>query len=249
MIPPLRSELLKLRTTRTSRTLLAWMIALVVFIVLLHSFALSATDLRVAVNQPKVFGWGTSIGALFAALLGALSVTAEIRSGTIRPTLLVTPNRTLVVTAKALASALGGLILGLLAEGLVAAIASVAFAARGIPIAIGPGSFVQMVAGGAAAAALWAILGTGLGAIVRNQTGVVAGLCIWLLLIETLLVGQVPSFGKFMPASSAGAVAGMLQSASSSKLLAPLAGAALLIAYTVLAVGAGVLTTERRDLG
>ena len=249
MIPQLRSELLKLRTTRGSLTLLASMVVLVVFIVLLHSFALSAATLRVAANQPKVFGWGTSIGALFAALLGALSVTAEIRSGTILPTALVTPNRSLLIAAKSAATALAGLLVGLLAEGLVAATASAAFAARGIPVEITTGGFAQMLAGGAVAASLWAVLGTGIGAIVRNQVGAVAGLCVWLLLIETLLIGQVPAFGKFMPGSTAGALAGMLQSADSSKLVAPAQGAALLFAYTAVAAGAGALVTERRDLG
>jgi ABC-type transport system involved in multi-copper enzyme maturation permease subunit len=249
VIPQLRSELLKLRTTRTSRTLLLWMLVLVVLVVLLHSFALSGATLRVATNQPKVFGWGTSIGAMFAALLGALSITSEIRSGTIRPTLLATPNRTLVIAAKVIATAIGGVLIGLIAEGLVAATASSAFAVRGIPVAITASGYAQMLAGGAAAAALWAAIGTGIGAIVRNQIGAVAGLCVWLLLVETVLIGEAPSFGKFTPGSAAGALVGMLQSAGSSKLLAPGVGAALLVLYAVVAAGAGALATERRDLG
>jgi hypothetical protein len=64
-----------------------------------------------------------------------------------------------------------------------------------------------------------------------------------------VLIGEAPWFGKFMPGSSAGALAGMLQSADSSKLLAPALGALLLAGYTVVAAGAGVLATERRALG
>jgi len=64
MIAQLRSELLKQRTTRATGALLLWMLVLIVVIVLLHSFGLSASSLRVAGNQPKVYGWGTSIGAL-----------------------------------------------------------------------------------------------------------------------------------------------------------------------------------------
>jgi ABC-2 type transport system permease protein len=249
MIAQLRSELLKQRTTRTTGALLAWMLVLIVLIVLLHSFGLSASTLRVASNQPKVYGWGTSIGALFAALLGALSITSEIRTGTIRPTLLATPNRTLVIGAKTIAAAIGGVIVGLLAEALVSAIASAAFAIRGIPVAITAGDFAQMLAGGAAAAALWAAIGTGVGAIVRSQVGAVVGLCVWLLLIETVLVGEFPSIGKYTPGASAGALAGMLQSATNLKLLTPAVGALLLVAYTAAAAGAGALTTGRRDLG
>ena len=249
MIAQLRCELLKQRTTRTTRALLLWMIVLIVLIVLLHSFGLSASTLRVAGNQPKVYGWGTSIGALFAALLGALSITSEIRTGTIRPTLLVTPNRTLVIGAKAIAAAIGGVGVGLAAEALVSVIASAAFAIRGIPVALTAGGFAQMLAGGAAAAALWAAIGTGVGAIVRSQVGAVIGLCVWLLLIESVLAGEVPSAGRFTPGSSAGALAGMLQSAGSLKLVTPAVGGLLLIAYTALAAGAGAFTTEKRDLG
>jgi ABC-2 type transport system permease protein len=249
MIAQLRCELLKQRTTRTTRALLLWMIVLIVLIVLLHSFGLSASTLRVAGNQPKVYGWGTSIGALFAALLGALSITSEIRTGTIRPTLLVTPNRTLVIGAKVIAAAAGGVGVGLAAEALVAVIASAAFAIRGIPVALAAGGFAQMLAGGAAAAALWAAIGTGVGAIVRSQVGAVVGLCVWLLLIETVLVGEVPSVGKFTPGASAGALAGMLQSAGSLKLVTPAVGGLLLIAYAAVAAAAGAFTTERRDLG
>jgi ABC-2 type transport system permease protein len=249
MIAQLRSELLKQRSTRMTAALLGWMFVLIVVIVLLHSFGLSASTLRVAVNQPKVYGWGTSIAALFAALLGALSITAEIRTGTIRPTLLATPNRTLVVGAKMIAAAAGGAVLGLIAEALVAVIASAAFAIRGIPVAITTGHFTQMITGGAAASALWAALGTGVGAIVRSQAGAVAGLCVWLLLIETVLAGEIPAVGKYTPGASAGALAGMLQSATTLQLLAPGAGALLLAAYTALAAGAGALAAEKRDLG
>jgi ABC-type transport system involved in multi-copper enzyme maturation permease subunit len=249
MIAQLRCELLKQRTTRTTRALLLWMIVLIVLIVLLHSFGLSASTLRVAGNQPKVYGWGTSIGALFAALLGALSITSEIRTGTIRPTLLATPNRTLVIGAKAIAAAIGGVGVGLAAEALVAVIASAAFAIRGIPVALTAGGFAQMLAGGAAAAALWAAIGTGVGAIVRSQVGAVIGLCVWLLLIESVLAGEVPSAGRFTPGSSAGALAGMLQSAGSLKLVTPAVGGLLLIAYAAVAAAAGAFTTERRDLG
>src|SRR5437764_5841848 len=62
----LRSELLKQRTTRTTLILLAWMLGLILLVVLLHALALKASDLAKADNQPKVYGWVTSIGALFA---------------------------------------------------------------------------------------------------------------------------------------------------------------------------------------
>jgi len=93
----LRSELYKLRSTWTVASVVAAMLALVTLAVLLHGFGLSASRLTSLPDQRGVFtDVGVNLGALFAGLLGALSITGEIRSGTIRPTLLVTPRRGLV---------------------------------------------------------------------------------------------------------------------------------------------------------
>jgi ABC-2 type transport system permease protein len=248
MIAQLSSELFKLRTTRTARVLLASMVGVTVLVVCLHVFTLNSAELSQAVNQPKVFGWGTTIGALFAALAGAISITAEFRHGTIRPTLLTNPHRARVVAAKATAAAITGLLIGLLAAGLVAAIGSIGLAARGIPITLDAGDYTQMIAGGAAGAALWAILGTGLGAILRGQVGAVVGLCVWLLLIENILIGNVPSAGKYAPGASDGALAGLMPDAGSATLLAPIAGTLLLAGYAAVFAAAGLAAIEQRDI-
>jgi hypothetical protein len=95
MTAQLRSELLKQRTTRTNLVLLLWMVGLVVLVVLLHVLSFGVDELSRHDNQLKIAGLGTSIGALFASLLGAMSITGEIRHGTIRPTFLATPRRTM----------------------------------------------------------------------------------------------------------------------------------------------------------
>jgi ABC-type transport system involved in multi-copper enzyme maturation permease subunit len=245
----LRSELLKQRTTRTSVLLLFWMVGLVALVVLLHVFSLSVQTITARDGQLKVLGWGTSVGALFASLLGAMSITGEIRHGTIRPTFLATPNRARVIAAKVAASALAGFALGLLAEALTAAIESAGLAVRGIHISLSAADYMQLLAGGGAAAALWATIGVGVGALVRNQVGALIGLCVWLLLIETTLIGNVPSAGKFAPGASAGAIAGAIQTQTAAKLLAPGLGVLLLAAYAALTAGAGALVIARRDVG
>ncbi len=248
MIGLLRSELLKQRTTRTTLQLPLWMAGLVLLIVVLHVVGFSVHDLSSRANQLKIYGWGTGIGSLFAALLGALSITGEIRHGTIRPTYLATPRRARVIMAKAAASALGGLAVGLLAEAITSGVTSAGLAARGIHVGLSTGDFVQLLAGGAAAAALWAAIGTGVGAIVRNQVGAVVGLCVWLLLVETSLIGAVPSAAKFAPGASAGALAGAIQSQGATNLLAPGLGVLLLLAYTAIASVAGSIAATRSDV-
>jgi hypothetical protein len=244
----LRSELLKQRTTRASLSLLVWMTGLILLLVLLHVFSLSPEHLASRDGQLKVVGWGTSIGALFASLLGALSITAEIRYGTIRPTFLATPRRVRVIAAKLQASAITGAVVGLSAQALTGAVEAAGLAVRGIHIELGAGDYAQLLAGGAAAAALFATIGVGVGAVVRNQVGTVVALCVWILLIETTLIGNVPSAGKFAPGASAGALAGAVQTQSAAKLLAPALGVLLLVIYAAAAAAAGAIATTSRDV-
>jgi len=244
----LRSELLKQRTTRTSFLLLLWMVGLVALAVLLHVFGFSAEELARDENQLKVLGLGASLGALFASLLGAMSITGEFRHGTIRPTLLATPRRTRVIAAKVAASALAGLAVGLLAGALTAGVEAAGLGARGIPIELSAGDYAQLLAGGAVAGALFAAIGVGVGAVVRNQVSAVVGLCVWLLFIEPLLFGDVPAAAKFAPGASAGAIAGAIQTQVASSLLAPALGVLLLVAYAAAATAAGSIATTRSDV-
>lgn len=79
MSPQLRSELLKQRTTSTNLGLAGGMLGLIVLAVALHGFGLRADDLARRENQLMVLGRGEFIAALFAGLLGALSITGEYR--------------------------------------------------------------------------------------------------------------------------------------------------------------------------
>jgi ABC-2 type transport system permease protein len=248
MNPQLRSELLKQRTTRTARVLLISLVGVTLLVVSLHVFTIKATSLSQAANQPKVFGWGTSIGALFAALAGGIGLTAEFRYGTIRPTLLANPHRTRVLEAKATAAALIGLPIGLLSAALVAALGSAGLSIRGIPNTLDAGDFAQLILGGAVSAAVWAVLGTAVGGVVRSQVGTVVGLCVWLLLVENILIGNVPAVGKYAPGASGGAFAGLIPNAASATLLSPAIGALLLIGYAALTFLVGRIAFERRDI-
>lgn len=243
-----RSELLKQRTTRTTALLVLWMAGLLALVVLLHVFSLKTANLSSRDGQLKVLGWGTGIGALFASILGALSITAEFRHGTIRPTLLAAPRRARVVAAKLLAGVLVGLAVGVLAESFTAVLEAAGLAARGGHVSLTGGDFARLLGGGAAAAGLFAAIGVGIGAAVRSQIWAIAGLCIWSLLIETILIGNVPSAGKFTPGAAAGAIAGAVQTQDPSKLIAPASGVLLLAGYALAAAALGARTITRRDI-
>ncbi|MGH2782012.1 MAG: ABC transporter permease subunit [Thermoleophilaceae bacterium] len=202
MTAQLRAELLKHRSTFAN-------LGLVLLAVLLHALTLPADRLESASDQVQVFRFGSLLGALFAGLVGAMSITGEIRHGTIRPTFLITPRRGRVVAAKIVASALVGIVFGLVAVSAAVGAGSAALAARGIPITLDGSDYTLMPAGGIAAAALWAPLGLGLGALLRNQVATLLAIFLWLFFVENLLLDFVPGAGRFAPGAAAAAITGL----------------------------------------
>jgi ABC-2 type transport system permease protein len=238
----LRSELLKQRSTETTLFLFLAMIGFVALAVTMHVIALSPARLSTNAHQLSVFEVGTRAGMIFAALAGALAITAEIRHGTIRPTFLVEPRRGPVIAAKLVVGGLVGIIYGLLAEGLMAAAATIAFSVRGIPNELTGGDYTRILVGGAAAAALWAILGVGVGALVRNQVATLVGILSWMFLVESVSEGFVPGAAKLLPGG-----AGLSLAGNEHKLSIEVA-ALLLVAYAAAASTAGWAATLRRDV-
>ncbi len=248
MIALVRAELFKQRSTRTNLGLVAAMLGLVLLAVLLHALGLGGKRIGTSDTQLTiVFGRGEFIAVLFAMLLGAMSMTGEIRHGTIRPTFLATPKRGDVVAAKVGVSALIGSAFGLAACSVAAATGTLALRSRGIDVLLGAGDLALFIAGGAAAAALSAAVGVGVGAVVRNQVPTLIGICAWLLFVETLFVGDVgvlPEVGRYTP----GAVASALSGQGSGDLVAPWIGALVLVAYAAIASALGWFATVRRDV-
>jgi ABC-2 type transport system permease protein len=244
----LRAELFKQRSTRTSLAVAAGMVGLVAFAVLIHGLGVGTDNADTASEQlTAVLGPGELLGVLFAGLLGAMSVTAEIRHGTIRPTFLVTPWRDRVVAAKAATSILIGAGFGLAASAVAAAVGTATLRARGIDVLLDSGDYTLLIAGGAAAAALWAAIGVGVGAIVRNQVPALIGLCVWLLFVENLLLGDVANLSdiaRFLPGAAAQGLAGQ----DPDTLLTPAVGLVLLTFYAAAAVIVAARATARRDI-
>jgi ABC-2 type transport system permease protein len=240
----LRSELLKQRSTSTNLGLLCAMLGLVLTAVVLHVFSISVDELRDSSNQLMILGRGEFLGALFAGLLGAMSITAEIRHGTIRPTFLVNPRRGRVVAAKVSASTLIGAGFGLAASVIGAAAGIALLGARGVDLQLDGGDYALLIAGGTAASALWAAIGVGIGALVRNQVPTLIGISAWLLFVEGLFGEGVMDVGRYAPGLLGMAVSGQ----EPDTLLAPGLSLFLLALYAVAAAVAGLVATDRRDV-
>jgi ABC-2 type transport system permease protein len=178
MIAQIRSELLKIRSTRTTIGLILGMIVLILLFTLLTGLLTHPSGLASKEDQRQVLSL-SSLAGVFSALAGVLLVTSEYRFGTIRPTILFNPARSHVLTAKVVAGALAGIAFGVLAEAIGWAIGYAILDARGITVVLSNGDVLLLTLGGLAGSALWGAIGAGLGAIIHNQVGAVITLLAW----------------------------------------------------------------------
>ncbi|MGV0746138.1 ABC transporter permease [Mycolicibacterium sp. XJ870] len=134
-------------------------------------------------------------------VLASMSVTGEYRTGLIRTTFLATPNRTTVLIAKAVVCAAFSSVCAVVMV-LGAVLVARLFAEPVVGAELSPTNpATWQVAGGFALyAALAAVLGVGVGALVRFAAGAVAALLLWPLVAEPLL-GNMPNLeiGPWLP--------------------------------------------------
>jgi len=241
------SELLKLRSTRTAVALIASVVGLVVLIGLIATVTADfEQDEVMTVDLLGIAGFAQ----VFALILGVLAVTTEFRHGTVTPTLIVAPDRVRLVMAKLAAHALAGLILGVLAVGLTTAIVLIGLSSRDIDTGLTSEEITKVVVGLVLATTLWAALGVGLGALVRNQVGAIVGALGWTLLVENLLT-IIPTVGDWVQKYGLNGVTNALSNIESEvtgDVLSQTAGGALLVTYTAAFVIAGTLAMRRRDI-
>jgi len=129
-------------------------------------------------------------------VLAAMTVTGEYRSGMIRTTFMATPDRTLVLVAKATIAALFSAVY---AAGMTIVAVVIAHVMTP-PLAGSQLSFIdpdtwRLIGAITLYAALTAVLGVGVAALLRHSAGAVAVLLLWPLLVEPIL-GNLPSIGS-----------------------------------------------------
>jgi ABC-2 type transport system permease protein len=243
MTDQLLSEFRKMRSTRTNLGLLAGMIALVLVFLLTIGLTGTSSDLADHDHQHRIFSVGTQ-AALFATLIGVMAITSEFRHGTIRPTFVVTPTRGRVIAAKVIASLFMGLLFGAFAIGLSFGIGYAVISARGQHLVLDRNHLLLMVLGTIAMTALWAVLGVGLGAVIKNQVFAVIALVVWATVVNPIIDSAVPGAGRFTPVAASAS----LTADPASYLLSPLNGGLLRLTYAALFVAAGAMLVARRDV-
>ena len=247
-----RSEWTKLRSLRST-----WMVF--------------GTVAVFAIGFAGVAGWQTkweggvpsaeeAVGSAFLAIdglslvlgvFGVLLMTGEYGSGLIRATLAAVPRRLPVLWAKSLV-----LIAVAAPFTLVVCFASFvlnqAFTAAADRVTLGDPEVLPAVFGAAAAPVLWALLGLGIGAILRHTAGALTVYAAALLVIPALLPAALPESieDDVLPYTPTFAGQAMYEVGGSDAfpwMLSPGIGALVLGGWVLLLLSGGAIVLHRRD--
>jgi hypothetical protein len=178
---------------------------------------------------------------LLIVVVGIRIVTDEYRFGTVMPTFTVSPRRSRVVLAKAIVAAGAGLTIALISQVTLLGTAFGLFSMNGNELVIGADG-IRSLAGSVLAGGLWAVIGVGIGAIVRNQVAAIVGVFVWLMALEEMIRGRLGDLASYLPGQAGFGLA----LAFTTKIA--LFGAAVMLGYAVIGTVGGVLATKRRDV-
>ena len=244
-----RAELLKLRTTRMLYLNVIGALAFVPVSVAISILTAGKPGAGPALTTSEGIRGvisAASSGSLVILVLGVMVMAGEFRHNTATSTFLVSPDRRQVVRAKMIAVSIVGVLVALAASALTLAISLPWLANKDIDVDVLSGDVAPVLLGGIAATALYALVGVGVGSMVRNQTTAVAGAVVWVLIVEGLLVSFAPDIGRWLPGGAASALSGV---ASANGGLLPMWGAALLLTvYGLAFAGAGSRSIRNTDL-
>ena len=193
VVAVLDSERIKLSTTRS----VLWAAAAVAVLSIGLAALQGSTAYGAAPLPPEKAATGVAVfGVPVLMVLAAITVTGEYRGGMIRTTFMATPNRTLVLVAKATIAALFSAVYAAVMTVVAVVVAHVMTP----PLAGSQLSFIdadtwRLIGAITLYAMLTAVLGVGVAALLRHSAGAVAVLLLWPLLVEPIL-GNLPSIGS-----------------------------------------------------
>lgn len=245
----LRAELRKLTTVRSTRAIVAGVFVVAVLGILPAWTAPAATkatftadDLVAAVRGPAF------LVAAAALILGVLATAGEGRHGTMAATLLVAPRRRRLAGAKAIAVTGVAAATAMASVAVTALMGTLVLESAGVATAAVRGDVVMTGLAVIAIAVAYAVAGVALGLAVRDQTAAIAGALVWITVVENVLpiVFRAPALTRWMPGGAARSV--LTAVAPEPDLLAPAAGAALLVAVVVGLAVVGITAFSTRDI-
>ena len=240
----LRSEVIKLMTTKTVYGLIAGAVAVVLLGTISTIMSANPKDISGSLHEQTFYMLASINAGLFGLVLGIRSFTDEFRHGTVVPTVLATGSGIRVALAKGAVAALGA---GVLASAALVAMGAIALSLsslRGGELYFS-GSDLGAMAGMVVAITLWGVLGVGIGALVRHQVAAIVGGVIWVLVVENLGASLLGDVGRLLPGQTGHALARATQ--AGDLISVPLA-AVLFCCYALLIWLSGAVALLQRDV-
>ena len=193
----IRSELLKLLTTRTAAWLLIASVLMGAGMAALFAGITSEAEFERHASVRSVLSQGGLAAGILALILGIVASAGEYRHGTIAPTLLVVPDRGRVVLAQMIACGLAGVALGAAATAVTALVGLPWLEARGVELELSSAQVAAILLGGVVFAGLSAALGSALGSLLANQVVAVGLALLVLFVLEPVLPGLIDGYQRY----------------------------------------------------
>jgi ABC-2 type transport system permease protein len=248
-----RMEWLKLRSVCSTAWVLlvfaAGMIGLAILVMAHQHWAtMSAAD-RASFDPTNNSFAGLAIGQLAFGVLGALAITTEFSSGMIRATFAAVPRRPLLLAAKAAVLGAVTLVAGEILAFTAFAVGEAMLRSPAPHATLGQPGVLRAVLMAGAYPGLIALIGLGLGAVIRHTAGAICAVVGILFVLPLILVplgySIQNSVGQFMPMLIA--ENSLTAVKPQSHTLSPGLGFGMLCFYAVTALAVGSWLLARRD--
>ncbi len=206
---------------------------------------------------PIVYSMATASGFVFPLILGAMSVTSEVRHRTLSTTFLATPHRWMVLVAKLVVAAALGALYGVAATAATVGLGALVLNASGEPTLLDDSGTWALIARMVLALALCGVLGVGIGVLIPSQVGSIVAILAFTQFVEPIVrtaaafVEPLGDIARFLPGAAGDALVGAsFYSAfgGGSESLEWWQGGLVLAGYGIVFLAAGASTFWRRDV-
>ena len=239
----LKSEWIKISSVRANKAILGLTAVAGGFV----SWAVATLVTDEVLTVSEVFIFSTVLTAVFAAVAGILLFSSEAQHGTLAATLTAQPARWVIAVSKTIMAITFGLVLG--AAGMAASFGGAVLGG----LDLGDTSTMTATTIWALVyTSLAAVLGLGVGMIIRHSSGAISGLLVWGLVVENLLTLFVPAQAyRFLPFYAGNGLLGIDSDTATPEAIAVAltrAQDALLFGgYAAVALVVGTILLYRRD--
>ncbi|WP_100812986.1 ABC transporter permease subunit [Microbacterium lacus] len=255
-----RSEWLKFTTIRSTW----WSIALVLILSVGLSLLMAASYASFALDNAEagmpqgnavavqVIVFSTVLTQLLAVILGSITVTGEYSTGMIRSTLTAAPGRSGAVLAKALVVGVTMFVTSIVVFAIIAIVTAPILTTNALDLSE-PETALMPLLGAALFLALMAMMGVGIGFIIRNGPGALA-IGIGLVFVAPLLVSFFPrvdgfawihDLASYLPSNAGQSL--FLSGGMSGNALDTVPAVITIVAWAAAALVGGIAVLKTRD--